>query len=47
MPNILLTGATGFIGSNILNEIQFKNKVFAIQRIKSKKKFKKLKILKL
>ena len=47
MPNILLTGATGFIGSNILNEIQFKNKVFAIQRIKSKKKIQKTKNIKI
>ena len=46
MPNILLTGATGFIGSNILKEIQLNNKVFAIKRIKSKKKLKKQKILK-
>ena len=47
MPNILLTGATGFIGSNILNEIQFKNNVFAIQRIKSKKKIQKTKNIKI
>ena len=46
MPNILLTGATGFIGSNILKEIELNNIVFVIQRIKSKKKLKKQKILK-
>lgn len=47
MPNILLTGATGFIGSNILKEIQLNNKVFAIKRIKSKKKIKKTKNIKI
>ena len=47
MPNILLTGATGFIGSNILKEIQLINKVFAVQRIKSKKKIKKTKNIKI
>ena len=41
MPSILLTGATGFVGSNILKEIQLKNKVYVIQRVKSKKKIKK------
>ena len=43
MPSILITGATGFIGSNVLEEIQLKNKVYAIQRVKSKKKIKKTK----
>jgi nucleoside-diphosphate-sugar epimerase len=38
MSNILLTGATGFIGSNILKEIQLDNKVFVIKRFESKKK---------
>jgi nucleoside-diphosphate-sugar epimerase len=47
VPSILITGATGFIGSNILEEIQFKNKVYAIQRIKSKKKIKKTKNIKI
>ena len=47
MPNILLTGATGFIGSNILKEIELNNKVFVIQRIKSKKKIKKTKNIKI
>ena len=41
MPSILLTGATGFVGSNILKEIQLKNKVYVTQRVKSKKKVKK------
>lgn len=47
MPNILLTGATGFIGSNILKEIELNNMVFVIQRIKSKKKIKKTKNIKI
>jgi len=47
MPNILLTGATGFIGSNILKEIKLVNKVFVVQRIKSKKKIKKTKNIKI
>lgn len=49
MAKILLTGATGFIGSNILEEIKKDNQVFVIQRTKSKKiikKSKKIKILK-
>ena len=41
MAKILLTGATGFIGSNILEEIKKDNQVFVIQRKKSKKKIKK------
>jgi nucleoside-diphosphate-sugar epimerase len=45
--NILLTGATGFIGSTILDQIQFKNKVYVIQRLKSKKKIKKNKNIKI
>ena len=40
MRNILLTGATGFIGSNILKEIKLKNKVFVTQRLNSKVKIK-------
>ena len=40
MAKILLTGATGFIGSNILEKIRDKNKVFIIQRQNSKKKIK-------
>ena len=47
MSNILLTGATGFIGSNILKEIRLDNKVFIIQRVKSKKKIKKTKNIKI
>lgn len=47
MPNILLTGATGFIGSNILKEIRLNNKVFIIQRFESKKKIKKTKNIKI
>ena len=47
MPNILLTGATGFIGSNILNAIELNNKVFVIQRLKSKTKIKKSKNIKI
>ena len=47
MPNILLTGATGFIGSNILKEIRLNNKVFIIQRFESKKKIKKTKKIKI
>lgn len=40
MAKILLTGATGFIGSNILEKIRDKNKVLIIQRQNSKKKIK-------
>lgn len=47
MSNILLTGGTGFIGSNILKEIQLFNKVFAVKRIKSKKKIQKTKNIKI
>ena len=43
MAKILLTGATGFIGSNILEEIKKDNQVFVIQRKKSKKKNQKIK----
>ena len=49
MPNILLTGATGFIGSNILKAIKLNNKVFVLQRFNSKiiiNKSKNIKILK-
>ena len=41
MFNILLTGASGFIGSNILNKIKLENKVYVIQRKKTKIKIKK------
>ena len=44
--NILLTGATGFIGSNILNKIKDNTKVYLILRNKKKIKFLKIKILK-
>ena len=47
MSNILLTGATGFIGSNILKEIRLDNKVFIVQKIISKKKIKKIKNIKI
>ena len=47
MAKILLTGATGFIGSNILEEIKKDNQVFVIQRKKSKKKIKKSKNIKI
>ena len=47
MLKILLTGSTGFIGSNILNEIKNNNKVFIIKRSKSKKKISKNKNIKL
>jgi len=47
VSNILLTGATGFIGSNILKEIRLNNKVFIIQRFESKKKIKKTKNIKI
>ena len=40
MAKILLTGATGFIGSNILEKIRDKNKIFIVQRQNSKKKIK-------
>ena len=49
MHNILFTGGSGFIGSNILNNIQHKNKIYLIQRKESKKivlKFKNIKIIK-
>ena len=41
MFNILLTGASGFIGSNILNKIKLENKVYVIQKKKSKIKINK------
>lgn len=47
MLNILLTGATGFIGSNILKSIKLNNKVFVIQRLNSKKKINKSKNVKI
>ena len=47
MPNILLTGATGFIGSNILKEIELNNKVFVTQRLRSKTKIKESKNIKI
>ena len=36
MKNILLTGSTGFIGSNLLSELYHKNKIFLILRNDSK-----------
>ena len=47
MHKILLTGATGFIGSNILDRIKKNNKVFVIQRHNSKKKISKTKNIKI
>ena len=47
MSNILLTGATGFIGSNILKQIRLDNNVFIIQKVASKKKIKKTKNIKI
>ena len=47
MSNILLTGATGFIGSNILDEIKSDNKVFIIQRYSTKQKIPKNKNIKI
>ena len=47
MLDILLTGATGFIGSNILDKLKKKNKIFIIQRKKSKKKIEKNKNVKI
>jgi len=38
VAKILLTGATGFIGSNILKKIKEGNQIFVIQRQSSKKK---------
>ena len=35
--NILLTGCTGFIGSNVLNKFKNKNKIYIILRNKKKK----------
>ena len=37
MPNILLTGSTGFIGSNILKNISKENKVYITLRKKTEK----------
>ena len=37
--NILLTGCTGFIGSNILNKFKDKKKIYIILRNKNKNKF--------
>ena len=37
--NILLTGATGFIGSNILKKLVDKNNLFIIIRDKRKNKY--------
>ncbi len=45
--NILLTGATGFIGSNILNKIKNKNKVYLILRNKKTNKIFKNKNIKI
>ena len=42
MKKILLTGATGFIGSNILKELSKKYKVYCV--VRSKKKILKKKI---
>ena len=47
MSKILLTGATGFIGSNILNEIKQKNRIFVIHRKGSRRKIKKDKNVKI
>ena len=38
MKNILLTGATGFIGSNILKQITKYNKLYVIVRRASSRK---------
>lgn len=45
--NILLTGATGFIGSNILNKIKDDNKIYLILRNKKKNKIFKNKNIKI
>ena len=37
MKNILLTGSSGFIGSNLLNELSKKYKIYCIVRSKNKK----------
>ena len=37
MKNILITGSTGFIGSNLLKDLYPKNKIFIILRDKSQK----------
>ena len=39
MEKILLTGATGFIGTNLLNKLSKENKVFILVRKIPKKKF--------
>ena len=50
MKNILITGSTGFIGSNLLKDLYLKNKIFIILRDKSQeinlvKNYKKIKII--
>lgn len=47
MSNILLTGATGFIGYNILRDIKLNNNVFITQRLESKKKIRPTKNIKI
>ncbi len=47
MSNILLTGASGFIGSSILKKIQLNNKIYIIQNKSSKTIFKKNKNIKI
>ena len=46
MKKILITGSTGFIGSNLLEDLYPKNKIFLILRNKSQniKKVKNIKI---
>ena len=38
MKKILITGSTGFIGSNLLKDLYPENKIFIILRNKSKNK---------
>ncbi len=45
--NILLTGCTGFIGSNVLNKFKNKNKIYIILRNKKKNKLFKKKNIKI
>ena len=44
--NILITGSTGFIGSNILTKFQNSNKIYIILRNKKNNKNLKIKISK-
>ena len=45
MQNLLITGSSGFIGSNILIDLLNKYNIYVTSRRKINKKFKKLKVI--